>query len=160
MRKTTSTSANVESEDQRQPTSMFEAELIDISDTDEVSVEIDGVEYSAQVLSHVAEELGRLKADLPVRVLVSFPEQSSQPVIVGVIQSTIAIDARDVRRADRGAKVDGERLQLTAQKEIELRCGSSSIVLKRDGRILIKGSRLVSRASGVNKVKGASVQIN
>jgi len=47
-----------------------------------------------------------------------------------------------------------------AEKEIELCCGKSSLIMKKDGRIVIKGIQLVSRASGVNKIKGAAVRIN
>ena len=49
---------------------------------------------------------------------------------------------------------------LTAEREIELRCGKSSLVLTRAGKVLIRGAYLLSRSSGVNRIKGGSVQIN
>ena len=52
------------------------------------------------------------------------------------------------------------RLVFEAAEEITIACGKSSITLRRDGRIVIKGTELVSRASGTNKVRGALVQIN
>ena len=52
------------------------------------------------------------------------------------------------------------RLVLEAAEEITIACGKSSITLRRDGRVVIKGAELVSRASGTNKVRGATVQIN
>jgi hypothetical protein len=55
---------------------------------------------------------------------------------------------------------DGEQLTLTAQREIVLRCGNASITLTRAGKILIQGTYLLSRSSGVNRIKGGSVQIN
>jgi hypothetical protein len=58
------------------------------------------------------------------------------------------------------ADVDGERLVLSAEREIVLRCGRSSITLTRAGKILIKGAYLLTRSSGVNRIKGGSVQIN
>jgi hypothetical protein len=58
------------------------------------------------------------------------------------------------------AERDGERLVLTAEREIVLRCGHSSITLTRAGKILIKGAYLSSRSSGVNRIQGGSVQIN
>jgi hypothetical protein len=58
------------------------------------------------------------------------------------------------------AELDGERVTLTAQREIVLRCGKASITLTRAGKILIRGTYLLSRSSGVNRVKGGSVQIN
>jgi hypothetical protein len=49
---------------------------------------------------------------------------------------------------------------LTGDKEIVLRCGKASITLTRAGKIIIRGAYLLNRSSGVNKIKGASVQIN
>ncbi len=58
------------------------------------------------------------------------------------------------------AEVDGEKKTLTAKKEIVLRCGKASITLTRAGKIIIRGTYLVNRSSGVNRIKGGTVQIN
>lgn len=55
---------------------------------------------------------------------------------------------------------DRERLDLTAEQEVTLRCGKASITLTRAGKVLIRGSYVSSRSSGVNKIKGGSVQLN
>lgn len=55
---------------------------------------------------------------------------------------------------------DGECLELCAEREIVLRCGQASITLTREGKVLIRGAYLSSRSSGVNRIKGGSVQIN
>ena len=55
---------------------------------------------------------------------------------------------------------DGERLELTAEREIVLRCGQASITLTRAGKVLIRGAYIFSRSTGVNKIKGGSVQLN
>lgn len=55
---------------------------------------------------------------------------------------------------------DGERLVLTAEREIVLRCGRASLTLTRAGKVLIRGAYVLSRSSGVNRIKGGSVQIN
>jgi len=55
---------------------------------------------------------------------------------------------------------DGECLELRAEREIVLRCGKASITLTREGKVLIRGAYLSSRSSGVNRIKGGSVQIN
>jgi hypothetical protein len=41
-----------------------------------------------------------------------------------------------------------------------LRCGESSIVLTRAGKVLIKGNYVLSRSRGANRIKGAYVDIN
>lgn len=58
------------------------------------------------------------------------------------------------------AEIDGQKITLTAQDEIVLRCGKASITLTRAGKVLIKGAYLLNRSTGVNRIKGGSVQIN
>lgn len=58
------------------------------------------------------------------------------------------------------ASVDQEVLTLTADREIVLKCGEASITLTRAGKIILRGTYLLSRSSGANRIKGGSVQIN
>jgi hypothetical protein len=58
------------------------------------------------------------------------------------------------------ATVDDQRLVLSAEREIVLQCGEASITLTRAGKVLIRGTYLLSRSSGVNRIKGGSVQLN
>lgn len=57
-------------------------------------------------------------------------------------------------------KVDGQRVVLEGQEEVVLKCGESSITLTKAGKIIIRGKYLLSRASGVNRILGGSVQVN
>jgi hypothetical protein len=57
-------------------------------------------------------------------------------------------------------KIDGRRVTFEAKEEIVLRCGKASITLTRAGKVLIRGAYLLNRSSGVNRIKGGSVQIN
>lgn len=57
-------------------------------------------------------------------------------------------------------KVDGRRVVIEGQEEITLKCGESSITLTKAGKIVIRGKYLLSRASGVNRILGGSVQVN
>ncbi|MEM8713327.1 MAG: hypothetical protein AAGG01_20465 [Planctomycetota bacterium] len=50
--------------------------------------------------------------------------------------------------------------RMEAGKELVIACGRAKIALRSDGRIEIRGGQLVSRASGTNKIRGASVEIN
>lgn len=53
-----------------------------------------------------------------------------------------------------------DELTLTATKQITIRCGASSITLTAEGKIILRGKYIVSRSSGVQRIKGGSVQIN
>ena len=72
------------------------------------------------------------------------------PILLGPIEQPQALTA----------EVDSERVVFTAEREIILQCGEASITLTRAGKVLIRGSYLLSRSSGVNRIKGGSVQIN
>jgi hypothetical protein len=63
-------------------------------------------------------------------------------------------------RSGVDVRSDGEQLVLSAEHEIVLRCGEASITLTRAGKVLLRGTYLLSRSSGVNRIKGGSVQIN
>jgi hypothetical protein len=95
--------------------------------------------------------------DLGKEVALMFIDADpSRPLIVGVLEPPRRSDLKKPLTAE----VDGERLVFTADHEIEFRCGKASITLTRAGKILIKGAYLLSRSSGVNRIKGGSVQIN
>lgn len=89
-----------------------------------------------------------------------------KPVVLGVIQAapptreSVKPDEHDEDAPPLDVEIDGQRVVLTAEKEIVLRCGKASITLTRAGKILIRGAFLLSRSSGVNRIKGGSVQIN
>ena len=51
-------------------------------------------------------------------------------------------------------------ITLQAETELLLRCGNASILLRRDGKLVIKGTEVVSRASGAHKIRGGQVNIN
>lgn len=58
------------------------------------------------------------------------------------------------------AHVDGKRVVIEGKDEIVLQCGQASITLRRNGKVVIKGTYVESHASGTQRIKGGSVQIN
>ena len=93
-------------------------------------------------------------------VLVTFVGGSpDRPVVIGVLREpTDPVPPSASSRFD--AIVDGERIVLTGRKEVVLRCGKASIALSEDGRVIIKGAKLLAAASGLHRIKGGAVQIN
>jgi hypothetical protein len=67
-----------------------------------------------------------------------------KPIVMGLVQ----------RPGERKAIV------LTAEDGITLRSGDASITLHRDGKIVIRGAHVVSHASGVNRIRGGSIELN
>jgi hypothetical protein len=56
--------------------------------------------------------------------------------------------------------VDDEQVVLNARRKIELRCGKGSITITPDGKIVLRGTHLLSRSSGPLRIKGGHVDIN
>jgi len=106
------------------------------------------------------------KAAIGKEVLVTFDGGNvSAPIITGVIDSINLNPSPDDVGITKSAtldneKSDNEKLVLSAEKQIVLKCGESSITLTKEGKVLIKGKFLSSRSSGVNRIKGGSVSIN
>jgi hypothetical protein len=81
-------------------------------------------------------------------------------VLIGLVRERVESGARDAAPGQLEVKVDGETLRLTADREIELRCGNASLVLRQSGRVILKGTHVVTSSTGPLKVKGATVEIN
>jgi hypothetical protein len=100
------------------------------------------------LISLTAQDTGR-------EVALTFEDgDSSRPIILGLFQTSDAV------APPREVKLDDESLTLSAKKEIVIQCGKSSLTLTSAGKVLIRGAYLLSRSSGVNRIKGGSVQIN
>ena len=94
-------------------------------------------------------------------LVVCEQEDPARPIVIGVLHDPLAgLDAEGREDEEVEARVDGQRVVLEGSREVLLRCGQASILLTPDGRIRIRGTDLVSRSSGGNRIKGASVQIN
>jgi hypothetical protein len=92
-------------------------------------------------------------------VLVLEDGDPTRPIMLGIV---LAPRARESSRDTAGeeAQLAGKQLGISAEQEITLTCGAASITLTRAGKILIRGKYVLSRSSGVNRIKGGSVQIN
>jgi len=96
------------------------------------------------------------REDIGREVALLFEETNpAKPILIGPI-------VHHGQQAERGFSVerDGKRLELSADREIVLRCGSASITLTSAGKVLIRGDYVSSYSRGVNKIKGGAVHIN
>jgi uncharacterized protein (DUF2345 family) len=58
------------------------------------------------------------------------------------------------------ADADGKRVRLVAKDEIVLECGKASITLRRNGRVIVRGTHVETNSEGTNRIKGGQVRIN
>jgi hypothetical protein len=98
-------------------------------------------------------------------LLVFEAERSDRPIIVGLFRDPEGRESRvDVKEAPADqtleAVVDGRSVVFDAKDEIVLRCGEASITLRRNGRIVVRGTHVETRSKGVNRIKGGVVRIN
>lgn len=96
-------------------------------------------------------------------VVLSFERADpARPVVLGVLadQPGWPQAAAGPKPAQVEVDADGRRMVVSARDELVLRCGKSSLLLRSDGRIELRGETIVSQAADVNRVRGGSVQLN
>ncbi|MGD2151793.1 MAG: hypothetical protein PVG79_00905 [Gemmatimonadales bacterium] len=99
-----------------------------------------------------------LKAGDPV--LYALDDEGSRGYVLGLIQkyeSGAGLTAADPLD---GACCSSAELRLRADQRIEIRCGRSLLAMDKEGKILIRGVRVTSRAGETNRIKGGTVKIN
>lgn len=120
------------------------AEVVGIGPDGRAQVRIpalgEGLHWALSLVPVPAAALGRVAA---------VTMMDDQPLILGLVQP-----------ATPEVEADGERLVIEAGREMVLRCGKASITMTADGRVTIRGTQVLSRSEGPNRVQGASVQLN
>lgn len=92
-------------------------------------------------------------------VVLMFAEANPlRPIVMGCLTVQVGWPLEQPGQVEVDA--DGERLIVSAKEQLVLRCGKSSITLTKAGKVLINGAYVSSRSSGVNRIKGGSVQLN
>ena len=82
-----------------------------------------------------------------------------RPIVIGVLRDTGIAPVHE-RSPALDVEADGRRLVVAAERELVLRCGKASITLTRAGKVLIQGEYVSSTSHGLQRLRGASVQIN
>jgi len=120
----------------------------------------------------VAADAERVRLAIESRqpVVLAFENgDTNRPIVIGFVEPPLvmrsdselaavgnAVTSSPVIEAD----VDGRRVRVTAQDEIVLECGAASITLRRNGRVVIRGTHVESQSEGTNRIKGGQVRIN
>lgn len=112
-----------------------------------------------------AKSIAKLSPDdIGSEIALLFEEgDPARPLIIGPVQRSAEAELTAAELpcdTNPVAKIDGERVVLSATQEIVLQCGKGSITLTAAGKIIVRGTYLLNYSSGVNRIKGGSVQIN
>jgi len=132
------------------------------------------VDFSGNTLGPLAARFaGSLSAEMLRKaaadggeVLLAFEKNDpARPVIVDILQARLSEPEPEEEiqlTPDElpELRIDGKKIAFEAQEEITLRCGQASITLTRAGKVIIRGAYVLNRSTGVNRIKGGSVQIN
>ena len=145
-------------------TSVHLATIVSISAEGELQVQLDP--DGPAVVARLAIAATRERIDVAIAqcqqtVVVFENGDRARPIILGFIETLpapAAPPAETVQVVE--ADVDGKRVRITAQDEIVLQCGPASVTLRRNGRVLIRGTYIETRSDGTNRIKGGQVQIN
>ena len=117
----------------------------------------DGRASASSCVAVAASDIGR-------RVVLVFEDGDPQrPIVVGclgALDAAVPDGAAARPQAVPALRIDTATFAVTASEAITFECGASSLTLHRSGKIVIRGSHVVSHASGVNRIKGGSVELN
>lgn len=117
-----------------------------------VEIPLTGATVAARAATAVGEgDVGREAA------LLFEGGDPNKPIVMGLLHAPRSKEASGGAVA---VESSGERLVLSAEKEITLRCGDASITLTRAGKVLIRGAYVLTRAEGLNRIQGGAVEIN
>ena len=135
------------------PASCCIGRIVDITDDGRPVVDFPGNRVSGLIARTVVSSAKRPELSVAgIPVLLSFENGDvGAPVVVGIVSNSFCPPQGQVAE---------EELVMTAERQIVLRCGKSTITLRRDGKITVRGAEITTRASGRNKIRGASVEIN
>ncbi|ROQ18499.1 MULTISPECIES: hypothetical protein [Marinimicrobium] len=136
----------------------------------EVSVVVDGQRCSLVTLPALPVS----RADLGRQAVVkNATGEVTTPLLMGFVHTPLELtleagqgdrsEPRSRQAQAMSVEVDdapARDLVMEGQEKLVLRCGSASITLTEAGKIILRGRHLVSRSEGVNRILGASIQMN
>ena len=167
---TTRQAADLDGHEQVDYSVNWVGEIAEVNESGEVKVIFPGnllIPVPARSAVLLAPEIpGNGSEWLGVEVLLTFEgADPSRPIILGVIRKSITEVSPSLELdlnvdSKPNYTLNGTRIQLNADKELVLKCGKSTLVLRENGKLLIRGVNVVSRASSSNRIKGGSINLN
>ncbi|MBV9726866.1 MAG: hypothetical protein JO299_17030 [Gammaproteobacteria bacterium] len=149
-------------------------DLVSILSDDEVGVAVPGIAGIVAARLAVPLSYSRLRdAIASHQPVVITLDTSRRAIVIGLLEkvpppepaaapepSHAANAAAETPPQVLEADVDGKRVRIVGGDEIVLECGNASITLRRNGRLIIRGTYVETDSAGTNRIKGAAVRIN
>jgi hypothetical protein len=139
--------------------------LVAVLGEEQVAVAVPGTSGTRAARLAVPLTRARLQAAIESRQgAVIVIDATGQAIVIGLLEAVPAAAPDPVPEKAPAqvieADVDGKRVRVVGQDEIVLECGNASITLRRNGRVIIKGTYVETDSAGTNRIKGAAVRIN
>lgn len=111
------------------------------------------------------QDSAKLKQSLgQANVLLAFENNDKQlPIIIGLVSERLEDSTESEIEAPDDSReiiIKGKRIILDSDEEVVVKCGVSKIILKKDGKVVVRGRDVISRASHGNRIRGGTVKIN
>jgi hypothetical protein len=118
---------------------------------------------AASLIRLTADEASAAVASRQPVLLTFDVGQPDRPLVMGLVQHPAVIAApnrEETADKELRAIVDGREVVLNGSERVELRCGKASIVLTKEGKVIIRGEYISSRSTGAHRIHGGSVSLN
>jgi len=86
--------------------------------------------------------------------------------VLGLVESPLAqaqcaeVATSEPDKPPTITQIKDDVVHIKANKGLVIECGQGTLIITEDGRIQIKGNEVLSRAKGLNRIRGAAVSIN
>jgi len=86
-------------------------------------------------------------------------------VVLGIVEKYSKHESKVLKKLSKNSHknkttLKDEVLHIKAKDGLVLECGKSTIIMTKDGKVQVKGEDVLSRSKGMNRIKGAGVNIN
>jgi hypothetical protein len=133
---------------------VISVDVLSVTEAGSIVVAFEGHEHAC-----VGATVALTETDVGRTATVMFLDgDPARPIVTGLLQGAPAPALQSPRPAK--LELGARELELTADSKLTLRCGKSCIVLDRDGKVVIRGEHLLSRATSVNRIRGGTILLN
>ena len=86
----------------------------------------------------------------------------ARPIVIGLVRSGYSQTASPIicQASSLAPKMENGNMVFNTGGQLVFRCGSASLTLTEQGRVIIRGTHIASYSTGMNRIRGALVEVN